>query len=94
MFGISFNHRTEMKLNELVGIRSRLALLALYPRTPLILERARSLSKTAPRQPIALRTLNSESRSIARTPALRYFSLFHRSETVLKSAPHITLGEA
>ena len=40
MFGASFN-RKRVKLKKLIGIRARLALLALFLVAPLMLERAR-----------------------------------------------------
>jgi len=49
MSRISFNRR-KAKLKALVGIRARLALLAVILVAPLMLERARSLESTRSRQ--------------------------------------------
>ena len=49
MSSVSFN-RKKAKLKQLLGIRARLALLALILVTPLMLERARSLEDTRSKQ--------------------------------------------
>jgi len=49
MSSVSFN-RTKAKLKQLLGIRARLALLALILVTPLMLERARSLEDARSKQ--------------------------------------------
>ena len=49
MSRVSFN-RKRVKLKQLLGIRARLALLALILVAPLMLERARSLEDTRARQ--------------------------------------------
>ena len=49
MSRISFN-RKRVKLKQLLGIRARLALLALILVAPLMLERARSLEDTRAKQ--------------------------------------------
>jgi hypothetical protein len=47
MFSFSFN-RNRLKLKQLLGIRARLALLAVILVTPLMLERVRSLEGARP----------------------------------------------
>ena len=49
MSRVSF-HRNRAKLKKLIGIRARLALLALILVAPLMLERARSLEENRDRQ--------------------------------------------
>ena len=49
MFRVSFN-RKRVKLKQLLGIRARLALLAVILVAPLMLERARSLEDARARQ--------------------------------------------
>ena len=49
MSRISFN-RKRVKLKQLLGIRARVALLALMLVVPLMLERARSLEDTVPKK--------------------------------------------
>jgi diguanylate cyclase (GGDEF)-like protein len=85
MFGISFN-RKRVKLKKLVGIRARLALLALMLVTPLMLERARSLEDARGKQ-IAL--AYSEFSRIAQHSADGQHDVISSVETVLKSAAHI-----
>ncbi|HZE51953.1 MAG TPA: diguanylate cyclase [Bradyrhizobium sp.] len=85
MFGISFN-RKRVKLKKLVGIRARLALLALMLVTPLMLERARSLEDARGKQ-IAL--AYSEFSRIAQHSADGQRDVISSVETVLKSAAHI-----
>src|ERR1700674_205468 len=85
MFGISFN-RKRVKLKKLVGIRARLALLALILVTPLMLERARSLEDARGKQ-IAL--AYSEFSRIAQHSADGQRDVISSVETVLKSAAHI-----
>ena len=69
MFGVSFN-RKRVKLKKLVGIRARLALLALILVAPLMLERARSLEDTRARQlaavPVELKDLAQRSANTLR----------------------------
>ena len=57
MSRVSFN-RKRVKLKKLLGIRARLALLALILVAPLMLERVRSLEDTRTKQ-IALASPNS-----------------------------------
>ncbi len=85
MFGISFN-RERVKLKKLVGIRARLALLALMLVTPLMLERARSLEDARSKQ-IAL--AHSEFSRIAQHSADGQRDVISSVETVLKSAAQI-----
>ena len=49
MAGVTFN-RKRIKLKKLLGIRARLALLAVLLVAPLMLDRARSLEDTRARQ--------------------------------------------
>src|ERR1700686_3967765 len=79
MFGISFN-RKRVKLKKLVGIRARLALLALILVTPLMLERARSLEDTRAKQ-IAL--ASAEFASFARHSADAQREVISSVEAVL-----------
>jgi hypothetical protein len=81
----SFN-RKRVKLKQLLGIRARLALLALILVTPLMLERARSLEDTRTRQ-IAL--ASQEFSDLARHSADTQREVISSVETVLKSAAYI-----
>ena len=49
MAGVTFN-RNRIKLKKLLGIRARLAMLALMLVAPLMLERVRSLEETRAKQ--------------------------------------------
>jgi len=85
MFGVSFN-RKAMKLNKLLGIRARLALLALILVAPLMLERARSL-EDARNKRIAL--AYTEFARIAQHSADGQREVISSVEAMLKSAAHI-----
>src|ERR1700732_1207432 len=85
MSRVSFN-RKRVKLKKLVGIRARLALLALILVTPLMLERARSLEDARGKQ-IAL--AYSEFSRIAQHSADGQRDVISSVETVLKSAAYM-----
>src|SRR3977135_4736716 len=85
MPSVSFN-RKRVKLKKLIGIRARLALLALILVAPLMLERARSLEDTRAKQ-VAL--ASAEFASFARHSADAQRAVISSVETVLKSGPHI-----
>jgi diguanylate cyclase (GGDEF)-like protein len=85
MSRVSFN-RKRVKLKKLIGIRARLALLALMLVAPLMLERARSLEDARARQ-IALASV--EFASFARHSADAQREVISSVETVLKSAAYI-----
>jgi diguanylate cyclase (GGDEF)-like protein len=85
MSRISFN-RKRAKLKKLVGIRARLALLALILVAPLMLERVRSLEDIRAKQ-IAL--ASAEFTSLARHSADTQREVISSVETVLKSAAYI-----
>jgi diguanylate cyclase (GGDEF)-like protein len=85
MSHVSFN-RKRAKLKQLLGIRARLALLALMLVAPLMLERARSLEDTRAKQ-IAL--ANQEFSSLARHSADAQREVISSVETMLKSAAYI-----
>ena len=85
MSRVSFN-RKRVKLKQLLGIRARLALLALILVAPLMLERARSLEDARSRQ-IALAT--QEFSSLAEHSADAQREVISSVETVLKSAAYI-----
>ena len=85
MSRISFN-RKRVKLRRLLGIRARLALLALILVAPLMLERARSLEDARAKQ-IAL--ASSEFSSLAKHSADAQREVISSVETVLKSAAYI-----
>ena len=78
--------RKKIGLGGLLGIRARLALLALILVAPLMLERARSLEETRNKQ-IAL--AYSEFSRIAQQSADSQREAISSVETVLKSAAHI-----
>ncbi len=82
---VSFN-RKRVKLKQLLGIRARLALLALILVAPLMLERARSLEETRSRQ-IAL--ASQEFSSLAQHSADAQREVISSVETMLKSAAYI-----
>src|SRR6202048_5462264 len=85
MSRVSFNRkRTQTK--ETIGIRARLALLALILVAPLMLERARSLEDTRAKQ-IAL--ASAEFASFARHSADAQREVISSVETVLKSAAYL-----
>ncbi|MFH1344552.1 MAG: diguanylate cyclase [Pseudomonadota bacterium] len=85
MSRVSFN-RKRVKLKKVLGIRARLALLALILVTPLMLERVRSLEDTRAKQ-IAL--ASAEFASLARHSADMQREVISSVETVLKSAAYI-----
>src|SRR5216684_6875724 len=85
MSHVSFNRKTA-KLKQLLGIRARLALLALMLVAPLMLERARSLEDTRAKQ-IAL--ANQEFSSLAQHSADAQREVISSVETMLKSAAYI-----
>jgi diguanylate cyclase (GGDEF)-like protein len=85
MSRVSFN-RKRVKLKQLLGIRARLALLALILVAPLMLERAHSLEDARSRQ-IALAT--QEFSSLAQHSADAQREVISSVETVLKSAAYI-----
>jgi len=85
MSRFTFN-RERAKLKQLLGIRARLALLALILVAPLMLERARSLEDARAKQ-IAHAT--EEFSSIARHSAEAQSEIISSVETMLKSAAYI-----
>ena len=85
MSRVSFN-RKRVKLKKLLGIRARLALLALILVAPLMLERARSLEDTRAKQ-IAL--ASAEFTSLAKHSADCQREVISSVETMLKSAAYI-----
>jgi diguanylate cyclase (GGDEF)-like protein len=85
MSRISFN-RKKVKLKQLLGIRARLALLALILVAPLMLERARSLEDTRSKQ-IAL--ASAEFSNIAQRTADGQREVISSVEAVLKSSAYI-----
>jgi diguanylate cyclase (GGDEF)-like protein len=85
MSRVSFNRKTA-KLKQLLGIRARLALLALILVAPLMLDRARSLEDTRGRQ-IAL--ASQEFADLAQHSADTQREVISSVETMLKSAAYI-----
>jgi diguanylate cyclase (GGDEF)-like protein len=85
MSRISFN-RKRAKLKQLLGIRARLALLAVILVAPLMLDRARSLEDTRNRQ-IAL--ASQEFADLAQHSADTQREVISSVETMLKSAAYI-----
>src|ERR1700686_4368955 len=85
MSGVSFN-RKRVKLKQLLGIRARLALLALILVAPLMLERARSLEDTRSKQ-IAL--ASQEFSNLAQHSGDARREVISSVETMLKSAAYI-----
>ena len=69
MAGVTFN-RKRIKLKKLLGIRARLALLAVLLVAPLMLDRARSLEDTRARQ-IAQAAEESSNPSALPTPSAK-----------------------
>src|SRR5215470_9223051 len=82
---ISFN-RKRVKLKQLLGVRARLALLAVILVAPLMLERARSLETARTRQ-VAQAT--AEFSNLAKHSADIQREVLSSVETVLKSAAYI-----
>ncbi|THD46702.1 MAG: diguanylate cyclase [Bradyrhizobium sp.] len=85
MLGVSFN-RKKVKLKKLLGIRARLALLALILVAPLMLERARSLEGTRTRQVAAV---SVELKDLAQRSANTLREVISSVETILKSTAFI-----
>src|SRR5882762_10653306 len=85
MSRFTFN-RKRLKLKQVLGIRARLALLALILVAPLMLERARSLEDARAKQ-IAL--ANHEFSSLAQHSADAQREVISSVETMLKSAAYI-----
>ena len=85
MSGVSFN-RNRVKLKKLLGIRARLALLAVILVAPLMLERARSLEDTRARQ---IAQASADFTNLARHSADAQREVISSVETVLKSAAYI-----
>jgi len=85
MSSVSFN-RKKAKLKHLLGIRARLALLALILVTPLMLERARSLEDTRSKQ---VELASAELANLAKHSADAQQEVISSVETLLKSAAYI-----
>jgi diguanylate cyclase (GGDEF)-like protein len=85
MSGVSFN-RNRIKLKKLLGIRARLALLAVILVAPLMLERARSLEDTRARQ---IAQASEDFANLARHSADAQREVISSVETILKSAAYI-----
>ena len=86
MSGVTFN-RNRAKLKKLLGIRARLALLAVILVAPLMLERARSLEDTRARQIAAgLRRIRQPHPALSADTQREVISSV---ETMLKSAAYI-----
>src|SRR5260370_18936408 len=90
MSRISFN-RKRAKLKQLLGIRARLALLALILVAPLMLDRARSLEDTRSKQ---LALASREFADLAQHSADTQRQVISSVETMLKSAPYIRTSGA
>ena len=85
MSRVTFN-RERVKLKKLLGIRARLALLALILVAPLMLERVRSLEDNRAKQ-VAIAT--AEFSSLAQHSADRQREVIASVETMIKSAAYI-----
>jgi diguanylate cyclase (GGDEF)-like protein len=85
MSGVTFN-RKRVKLKKLLGIRARLAMLAVLLVAPLMLERVRSLEDTRARQ-IAI--ASEEYADITQHSAQTQREVISSVETMLKSAAYI-----
>ena len=85
MSRVSFN-RKRAKLKQLLGIRARLALLALILVAPLMLERARSLEDARSKQ---IAQASAEFASLAQHSADAQREVISSVETMLKSAAYI-----
>src|SRR5246500_561172 len=85
MSRVSFN-RKRVKLKQLLGIRARLALLAVILVEPLMLERVRSLEETRARGPAQA---SQDFSNLARHSADAQREVISSVETVLKSAAYI-----
>jgi len=85
MSRISFN-RKRVKLKQLLGIRARLALLALILVAPLMLERARSLEGSRAKE---IAAASQEFSNLAKHSADAQSEVISSVETMLKSAAYI-----
>ncbi|MBA2398142.1 MAG: diguanylate cyclase [Bradyrhizobium sp.] len=85
MSGVTFN-RNRAKLKKLLGIRARLALLALLLVAPLMLERVRSLDDTRSKQ---IAAASEEFVNITQHSADTQREVISSVETMLKSAAYI-----
>ena len=85
MSGVTFN-RNRVKLKKLLGIRARLALLAVMLVAPLMLERVRSLEDTRTRQ---IATASEEYANLTQHSAETQREVISSVETMLKSAAYI-----
>jgi len=85
MSGVTFN-RNRAKLKKLLGIRARLALLALLLVAPLMLERVRSLEDTRSKQ---IAAASQEFANITQHSADTQREVISSVETMLKSAAYI-----
>jgi diguanylate cyclase (GGDEF)-like protein len=85
MSSVSFN-RKRVKLKQLLGIRARLALVAVILVAPLMLERARSLEVNRVRQ---LAQASQDFANLARHSADAQREVISSVQTVLKSAAYI-----
>ena len=85
MAGVTFN-RKRIKLKKLLGIRARLALLAVLLVAPLMLDRARSLEDTRARQ---IAQAAEESSNLAQRTADAQREVISSVETILKSAAYL-----
>src|ERR1700739_4405397 len=85
MSRVSFN-RKRVKLKQLLGIRARLALLAVILVAPLMLERARSLEDARARQ---IAAAAEEFYTRAKHSAARELDVSRSVETVRRSTAYI-----
>src|SRR6202049_2358700 len=85
MSRVSFN-RKRAKLKQLLGIRARLALLALMLVVPLMLERARSLEDARAKE---LALASQEFSTLAQHSADAQREVISSVETMLKSTAYI-----
>jgi diguanylate cyclase (GGDEF)-like protein len=85
MSGVTFN-RNRVKLKKLLGIRARLAMLAVMLVAPLMLERIRSLEDTRAKQIV---TASEEYANITHHSAETQREVISSVETMLKSAAYI-----
>src|SRR4051795_3859190 len=90
MASVSFN-RNRVKLKALLGIRARLALLALILVGPLMLDRVRSLEATRTRE---LALTSSEFAQLAEHSAEAQREVIASVQAVLKSAAYIEIQAA
>lgn len=85
MSGVTFN-RNRAKLKKLLGIRARLALLAVILVAPLMLERVRSLDETRTKQ---IAAASEEFATVTQHSADTQREVISSVETMLKSAAYI-----